>query len=67
MDKKLQVLVVFEFNGIDDPDSVEAEIAIEGLSEMLDPDNRTGYIMLEEAGASAAWIQNAMVVESNNG
>lgn len=63
MSKKLQVLVVFEFPGIDDPDSIEADMAIDCLAEVFDHDNRIGYTILEETGASAVWVQDAMVVE----
>jgi hypothetical protein len=64
MKKKLQVLVVFEFDGIDDPDSVEAEMAIDGLAQVLDHDNSIGYTVLDETGASVAWVQDATVVEA---
>ena len=67
MSKKLQVLVVFEFDGIDDPDSVEAEMAVDGLAQMLDHDNRIGYAVIDESGASAAWVQDAMVVGEEEG
>jgi len=58
MAKKLQVLVMFEFGGIDDPDSVEAEIAIDTLSQWANLDQT-----YEDTGASAVWVQDATVVE----
>ena len=64
---KLQVLVVFEFDGIDDPDSVEAEMAIDGVAQVLDHDNRIGYAVIDETGASAVWVQDAMVVNGGEG
>lgn len=60
MSKKLQVLVVFEFDGIDDPDSVEAEIAVDELTQWANLDQT-----YEDTGASAVWVQDAMVVEED--
>ena len=56
--KKLQVLVVFEFGGISDPDSVEAEIAIDTLSQWVNLDQT-----YEDTGASAVWVQDASIRE----
>lgn len=58
MSRKLQVLVVFEFSGISDPDSVEAEIAIDTLSQWVNLDQT-----YEDTGASAAWVQDASIRE----
>jgi len=58
MSKKLQVLVVFEFDGIDDPDSVEAEIAIDTLSQLANLDQT-----YEDTGASAIWVQDATITQ----
>jgi hypothetical protein len=58
MGKKLQVLVVFEFDGIDDPDSVEAEIAIDTLSQLANLDQT-----YEDTGASAIWVQDATITQ----
>ena len=60
MSKKLQVLVVFEFDGIDDPDSVEAEIAVDELTHEVKCLTAT-----EWDGAVTAWVQDAMVVEED--
>lgn len=54
--KKLQVLVVFEFDGIDDSDSPDAEMAIEGVT------RRTAW-WNGETEATSVWVQDAMVVE----
>jgi hypothetical protein len=60
---KLQVLVVFEFDGIDDANGEDADEVINWVAEVFDHDNRIGYTILEETGASAVWVQDAMVVE----
>jgi len=53
---KLQVTVVFEYDGIDSADSPEAESWIEGINEEL--------ITLGFAyGADHVWIDDAKVVE----
>jgi hypothetical protein len=36
MGKKLQVLVVFEFDGIDDPNSVEAEMVTDEIAHEIE-------------------------------
>jgi len=62
MSKKLQVLVVFEFDGIDDPDSVEAEIAIDDVTHEIKRLTATDGLW---DGAVTAWVQDATVVEED--
>jgi hypothetical protein len=61
MGKKLQVLVVFEFDGIDDPDGAEADAVVDEVS------NRTVRYLLEkwEAPLRAVWVDEAYVSEDD--
>jgi hypothetical protein len=59
--KKLQVLVVFEFGGIESADSPEADIAVEEVTEIV-----TGIMSTEwqtPAASITGWVQDATVVE----
>lgn len=61
MSKKLQVLVVFEFGGIDDPDSVEAEMVTDEIAHEI---KRVVQGDWQSPIASVtAWVQDATVVE----
>lgn len=55
--KKLQVLVVFEFDGIDDPDSVEAEMAVDEVTEIVSGIMNTEWY----TPATRAWVQEVFV------
>jgi hypothetical protein len=55
MSKKLQVLVMFEFDGIDDPDSVEAEIAVDDIGHLTKS-------LYAECNATTIWVEEVMVV-----
>ena len=48
--KSLRVLVVFEFEGIEDPDSNEADFIVESLTYKCDR-------FRAEAGAHCAWVE----------
>lgn len=48
--KSLRVLVVFEFEGIEDPDSNEADAIVESLVHKCDR-------FCAEAGAHSAWVE----------
>lgn len=48
--KALRVLVVFEFEGIEDPDSNEADFIVELLTYKCDR-------FRAEAGAHSAWVE----------
>lgn len=56
MSRRLQVLVVFEFDGIDDPDSEGAEEIVYELTQAT-KEWRTEY------GADDVWVDDATVVE----
>lgn len=58
MSKKLQVLVVFEFDGIESPDSPEADGLISLVTQLTSLDQT-----YEDTGASAIWVHDATVVE----
>ena len=61
MSKKLQVLVVFEFGGIESADSPEADIAVEEVTEIV-----TGIMSTEwqtPATSITGWVHDATVVE----
>jgi hypothetical protein len=49
--KSLRVLVVFEFEGIEDPDSNEAAFIVESLT------YKCGRWFCAEAGAHSAWVE----------
>lgn len=51
---KLQVLVVFEFDGIDDPDGVEAEMIIDEVT--------IETKQMEFSRVGSVWVQDCMVV-----
>lgn len=59
MSKKLQVIVVFEFDDIDDPNSVEAEIATDEVAKEVE------YIVEGnkwQTPISSGWVQEVFVV-----
>jgi hypothetical protein len=61
MARKLQVLVVFEFGGIESADSPEADIAVDEVTEIV-----TGIMATEwqvPATTITGWVQDATVVE----
>lgn len=55
MSKALRVAVMFEFDGIDDPDGEAATDAINGIQEEL-------FTLGFAYGADAVWIDDASVV-----
>jgi hypothetical protein len=55
MGKKLQVLVVFEFDGIDDPNSVEAEMVIDEVTMETK--------QMEFNRVVSVWVQDATIRE----
>jgi len=55
--KKLQVLVVFEFGGIDDPNSEEADKIVQLLT-------ASSSQMAEDYTATYVWIDDAVVVDT---
>lgn len=57
--KKLQVTVVFEYDGIDSADSAEADGWIEGINEEL---MTLGFAY----GADAVWIDDACIVSGGH-
>ena len=59
--KKLQVLVVFEFDGIDDPDSIEADMAVDEVTEIVAGIMNTEWY----TPATRAWVQEAFVWDEN--
>jgi hypothetical protein len=56
MKKSLQVLVVFQFNGIDDTESGRADEIIQTIT----ADCEKAYQTMD---ASAVWVHDAIVVE----
>lgn len=61
MGKKLQVLVVFEFDGIDDPNSVEAEMVTDEIAHEIE---RVVQGEWQSPVASVtAWVQDATIRE----
>lgn len=58
MGKKLQVLVVFEFDGIESADSPEADEVVSRVTQLSSLDQT-----FEDTGASCTWVQDAVVVE----
>lgn len=58
--KSLRVLVVFEFEGIEDPDSNEANFIVESLTYKCDR-------FSAEAGAHSARVVQTNVVQTNSG
>lgn len=63
MSKKLQVLVVFEFSGIDDPSSEEADIAVDEVTEIVSGIMNTEWHTPAES--VAGWVQEVFVVEED--
>lgn len=61
MSKKLQVLVVFEFDGIDDPDSVEAEMVTDEVAHEIKRVVQGDW--QSPINSVTAWVQDATVVE----
>jgi hypothetical protein len=61
MSKKLQVLVVFEFDGIESPDSPEADGLISLVTQLTSLDQT-----YEDTGASAIWVDDAMIVPGDD-
>lgn len=63
MAKKLQVLVVFEFGGIDNPDSVEAEMVTDEVAHEIERVVRGEW--QSPVASVTAWVQDATVVEED--
>jgi len=63
MSKKLQVLVVFEFDGIDDPDSVEAEMVTDEVAHEIKRVVQGDW--QSPINSVTAWVQDATVVEED--
>jgi hypothetical protein len=61
MSRKLQVLVVFEFGGISDPDSVEAEIVTDEVEREVKRIVQGDWESPIES--VTAWVQGATMVE----
>ena len=61
MSKKLQVMVVFEFDGISDPDGLKADEAVSRVGQMMSLDE-----VFDESGASAIWVDDAMVIPTDD-
>ena len=58
MGKALQVVVVFEFPGIESPDSPEADEIVGCVTQMMSLDE-----VLDESGADAVWVQEVVIRE----
>lgn len=63
MSKKLQVLVVFEFGGIESADSPEADIAVDEVTEIVSGIMTTEWQV--PATGISGWVQDATVVEED--
>lgn len=63
MGKKLQVLVVFEFGGISDPDSVEAEMVTDEVAHEIKRVVQGEW--QSPVNSVTAWVQDATVVEED--
>jgi len=63
MSKKLQVLVVFEFDGIDDPDIVEAEMVTDEVAHEIKRVVQGDW--QSPINSVTAWVQDATVVEED--
>jgi hypothetical protein len=61
MSRKLQVLVVFEFGGISDPDSVEAEMVTDEVEREVKRIVQGDWESPVES--VTAWVQGATTVE----
>ena len=61
MSRKLQVLVVFEFGGISDPDSVEAEMVTDEVEREVKRIVQGDWE--SPVGSATAWVQGATMVE----
>jgi hypothetical protein len=61
MSRKLQVLVVFEFGGISDPDSVEAEMVTDEVEREVKRIVQGDWESPVES--VTAWVQGATMVE----
>jgi hypothetical protein len=59
--KKLQVLVVFEFGGIDDPNSEAADIAVDEVTEVVSGIMNTEW--QTPAESVSGWVQEVLVTE----
>jgi hypothetical protein len=60
MSKALQVVVVFEFAGIESPDSPEADEIVDYVTQMVNLDEQDELLVM---GASAAWVQEVVIRE----
>ena len=58
MSKALQVVVVFEFAGIESPDSPEADEVVSLVTQLTGLDQT-----YEDTGASAVWVQEVVIRE----
>ena len=61
MGKKLQVLVVFEFDGIDDPNSVEAEMVTDEVAHEVKRVVQGEW--QSPVNSVTAWVQDATIRE----
>jgi hypothetical protein len=61
MAKKLQVMVMFEFDDVDSPDGFKADEAVSRVSQMMSLDE-----VYDESGASAIWVDDAMIVPGDD-
>jgi hypothetical protein len=61
MGKKLQVMVMFEFDDVESPDGFKADEAVSRVSQMMSLDE-----VYDESGASAIWVDDAMIVPGDD-
>jgi hypothetical protein len=61
MGKKLQVLVVFEFDGIDDPNSVEAEMVTDEIAHEIERVVQGEW--QSPINSVTAWVQDVTIRE----
>jgi len=61
--KKLQVLVVFEFGGIESADSIEADMVIDEVSDEVERVVKCDW--QSPMSSVTAWVQDATVVEED--
>jgi hypothetical protein len=54
-------MVIFEFDGISDPDGLKADEAVSRVGQMMSLDE-----VYEESGASAIWVDDAMVIPTDD-
>jgi hypothetical protein len=61
MSRKLQVLVVFEFDGIESPDSEDADAVIDELTHEIKNVVRGDW--QSPITSATAWVQDATMIE----